>query len=264
MRAVILAAGRGGRLRAVLGARPKGLARAGDCTLLERQIRTLRACGIERVAVVAGYCAADVRQACGRGVDIVHNLRYDATNSLYSLWLASDLLRDGFIVLNGDVLFHPQLLRDLLSSRYEDALLFCPRGDHQPYGDEEMKVCVRRGLVTAIDKGLPESRADGENVGIAKFGATGAARLIDQMTAIVTSGALREWLPRAFGAFAQTRPLHAIETRGYPWIEIDFPEDYWRACQEVLPAIEKDARQRVVHAAARAAREPSRSAAHHV
>jgi hypothetical protein len=28
-----------------------------------------------------------------------------------------------------------------------------------------------------------------------------------------------------------------VETRGYPWTEIDFPEDYWRACAEVLPAI---------------------------
>ena len=32
-------------------------------------------------------------------------------------------------------------------------------------------------------------------------------------------------------------PLHVVETRGFPWTEIDFPEDYWRACGEVLPAI---------------------------
>jgi hypothetical protein len=84
------------------------------------------------------------------------------------------------------------------------------------------------------------------------------------MTAIITAGALREWLPRAFAMFAQTRPLHAIETRGYPWIEIDFPEDYWRACGEVLPAIEADARPRAAHVATRAASDSSRSAAHHV
>ena len=32
--------------------------------------------------------------------------------------------------------------------------------------------------------------------------------------------------------------LRAIATRGYPWIEIDFPEDYTRAVNHVLPAIE--------------------------
>ena len=44
--------------------------------------------------------------------------------------------------------------------------------------------------------------------------------------------------PRAFGDFAAVRPLHVVGTRGYPWTEIDFPEDYERAVREILPAIE--------------------------
>ena len=32
--------------------------------------------------------------------------------------------------------------------------------------------------------------------------------------------------------FAQEQPLYAIGTRGYPWIEIDFPDDYQRALLE--------------------------------
>ena len=51
---------------------------------------------------------------------------------------------------------------------------------------------------------------------------------------------LREWAPRAFAEFARTNPLHAIGTRGFPWIEIDFPDDYQRALREVLPDIEAD------------------------
>ena len=65
VRAVILAAGRGDRLRDVTGDRPKCLAPIGGCTLLERQIRSLRACGIETITVVAGFRADDVRRACG-------------------------------------------------------------------------------------------------------------------------------------------------------------------------------------------------------
>jgi len=240
MRAVILAAGCGGRLRAIVGEQPKGLAVVGDCSLIERQIRALRECGIAPIAVVTGFHAPDIRHVCGSDIDIVHNVSFASTNSLYSLWLARGLLADGFVVLNCDVLFHPQLLADLLTSRYDDALLMCPRSNGPEYSDEEMKVRVRRGLVTAIDKALPLVHADGENVGIAKFGAAGAALLVDEMTAIIRSGGLREWLPRAFAAFSIRRPLHAIETRGYPWIEIDFPEDYWLACNRVLPAIEAD------------------------
>ena len=32
--------------------------------------------------------------------------------------------------------------------------------------------------------------------------------------------------------------LARVETRGFPWMEIDSPEDYWRACSDVLPALD--------------------------
>ncbi len=238
-RAVILAAGRGRRLAAVAGDCPKCLLRVGGATLLQRQLTALRAAGVEAITVVAGYRAARVADLCGTEAGIIENPDYAETNSLYSLWLARDLLGAGFVVLNADVLFHPQLLRDLLSSRFEDALVLEYRdARREPFGDEEMKVRVRGGLVVDITKTLPGDGADGENVGMAKFGAAGASLLVAQMEEIVAAGRLREWAPRAFQAFARVRPLHAIGTRGFPWIEIDFPEDYARAAREVLPFIE--------------------------
>jgi choline kinase len=239
MKTIILAAGGGGRLRGIVGQRSKCLARVGDSTLLDRQLRILRDHGCSDITVVVGFGAAEVTRACGSGVSFVQNTRFAATNSLYSLWLARDLLRDGFLVLNCDVLFHPQLLTDLLSARCDDALLYAEHGDGAPYSAEEMKVCVRGGLVRAIDKTLPAALCDGENIGIARFSPAGASTLVDHLNELVAGGSVREWLPRAFDAFCHERPLHAIGTRGYPWIEIDFPEDYWRACGDVLPAIEE-------------------------
>ena len=265
MTAVILAAGRGGRLSGVAGERPKCLARVGDCTLIERQIGALRECGINDITVVVGYHAADVQRICGAGITFVHNADYATTNSLYSLWLARERLADGFVVLNCDVLFHRQLLTDLLTARYQDALLMSPRQVGQQYGDEEMKVQVRCGRVVAIDKQLPDADADGENIGIAKFGRDGAAVLVEEMSRLVATGAVREWLPRAFAACSIRRPLHAIDNRGYPWIEIDYPDDYWRACGEVLPAIEViDARRHRSAALQNAAVAGSGRTRHHV
>ncbi len=87
---------------------------------------------------------------------------------------------------------------------------------------------------------MDPEEADGENLGIVKFGATGARLLIEEMSTLVEAGEVKAWVPRAFKEFAQRRPLHAIGTRGLPWIEIDFPEDYRRAVEEVLPQIERD------------------------
>ena len=238
MRGIILAAGKGSRLNGTAGESPKCLVKAGGVTLVERQIRALRNAGIDDIAVVVGSRADQVRRECGQGVTYVENSRYAQTNSMYSLWLARPLLFEGFVVLNCDVLFHPVLLSDLLTSRHENALLIDYRAADQPLGDEEMKVQVRRGQVREMSKTMSPDDADGENLGIAKFGPSGAAELVTIMDGLVAAGGLRDWAPRAFREFAQVRPLHAIGTRGLPWIEIDFPEDYQRAVREVLPQID--------------------------
>lgn len=243
MKGVILAAGKGARLNGTIGDKPKCLLRIGGRTLIERHIDTLRAAGLDDVVVVVG-CQADlVRRTCGPRVTYVENPRFAQTNSLYSLWLARTLLRDGFVVMNCDVLFHPQLLTDLVTARYEDALLI--GYDEGPFSDEEMKIKTRCGRVVEIAKTLDAAEADGENLGIVKFGADGASLLVELLDQRVAAGGLRDWAPRAFAEFARRRPLHVIGTRGYPWTEIDFPEDYERAIAEVLPAIEGDVTVRV-------------------
>jgi choline kinase len=239
MKGVILAAGQGARLNGGRPGTPKCLVPIGGETLLARNIRLLRSAGIDDIVVVIG-CAADmVRQQCA-DVVCVENVIFNRTNSLYSLWLARTLLGDGFVVMNCDVLAHPQLVSDLLNARHDDALLLAYREDGIAYGDEEMKVRVRRGRVTDISKTMPAEDADGENLGIAKFGRAGAAVLVEAMDGLVRAGELKAWVPQAFRLFAARRPLHAIGTRGFPWIEIDFPDDYRRAVDEVLPLIDAD------------------------
>ena len=240
MRGIVLAAGKGSRLNGIAGDTPKGLVKVGGLTLVERQIAALRAAGIDDIGVVVGCQADRVRRVCGQSITYIENARYAQTNSLYSLWLARPLLYGGFVVLNCDVVFHPALLGDLLATPHENALLLGYRDDSQPpYGDEEMKVKLQGGRVIEMSKAMDPAEADGENVGIVKFGATGAAALVGIMDGLVTAGGLREWAPRAFASFAQTHPLCAVGTRGLPWIEIDFPEDYERAVREILPAIEQ-------------------------
>ena len=239
MKGIILAAGRGARLNGGNNDMPKCLVSLGGETLLSRNVRLLHHAGVDEVVVVVGCAADTVRRTCP-GVAFVENARFAQTNSLYSLWLARPLLADGFVVMNCDVLLHHQLMTDLLTARHEDALLLAYRDEGTTYGDEEMKVRVRGGRVVDISKTMDPDEADGENVGVVKFGAAGARLLIEEMDALVGGGDHKAWVPRAFKAFAERRPLHAIGTRGFPWTEMDFPEDYRRAVEVVLPQIERD------------------------
>jgi Predicted sugar nucleotidyltransferases len=237
MKAIILAAGKGTRLNGV-DLKPKCLFEVGERTLLDRQVSALLDSQIKEIVIVLGFEAERIRRLCHPAVSFVLNSRFEETSSLYSLWLAREHLVDGFIVLNCDVLFHPQLLTKLISSPFQDALLVDFVGQSRSHlGEEEMKVKVNEGLVVDIRKDLDPAEADGENVGIVKFSRTGAKHLIDAMDLLISRGLEREWAPRAFREFATHFPLHAVSTGEYPWIEIDFPEDYRKAKEEVLPKI---------------------------
>lgn len=241
MRAIILAAGKGSRLKGVAGDLPKCLMDIGGRTLLERQVQALRSSGIDDIYVVVGHGADAVRKTCGAGVNYIENFCYNKTNSLFSLWMAREHMFGGFVVMNGDVLFHPQLLRNLLSFWHEDSLLisYCD-SNAGSLGDEEMKVRVANGTIIDITKAMNPKKANGENVGIGKFGPVGARVLAEKMDELIAAGAHRDWAPRAFREFTFERPLSAVSTDGFPWIEIDYPEDYARAVDQILPLISMD------------------------
>lgn len=236
MKAIILAAGKGTRLDGA-AVKPKCLVEIGGSTLLHRQIETLRSLDIDKIVVVVGFGAESIFEECDSEIEFVENSDFATTSSLYSLWLAREHLTDGFVVLNCDVLFHPQMLANLLGSAHPDALLLSDT-ELAPLGDEEMKVKVKDQLVVDISKVMDPSEADGENVGVVKFSANGAKLLVDYMNKLIEAGAIKDWAPRAFREFAQQHPLYALSTRGLPWIEIDFPEDYQRAVEKIFPMIE--------------------------
>ncbi|HJP91467.1 MAG TPA: phosphocholine cytidylyltransferase family protein [Pyrinomonadaceae bacterium] len=237
MKAIILAAGKGTRLNGV-DLKPKCLFEVGGRTLLDRQVSALQESQLNEIVIVAGFEAERIRRRCPPNISFVINSRFEETSSLYSLWMAREHLVDGFVVLNCDVLFHPQLLAKLISSPSHDALLvdFVDK-EANHLGDEEMKVKVANGLVVDIRKDLDPAEADGENVGMVKFSNAGARRLVDTMDSLISRGFEREWAPRAFREFALQFPLHAISTEDLPWIEIDFPEDYRKAKEEIFPQI---------------------------
>lgn len=236
MKAIILAAGKGTRLDGA-AVKPKCLVEIGGSTLLHRQIDTLRSLNVEEIVIVVGFGADSIREECDAAIEFVENAQFAETSSLYSLWLAREHLAGGFVVLNSDVLFHPQMLADLLESDHPDALLISDT-ETTPLGDEEMKIKLADRRVVDMSKQMDPVEADGENVGIVKFGAAGAKVLVQYVDGLIANGAKKDWAPRAFLEYARHHPLHALSTGGLPWIEIDFPEDYQRAVSEVFPQIE--------------------------
>lgn len=118
-RAVILAAGRGSRLRPLTEDIPKCLVEIGGESLLERALRALASQGISNAVIVIGYKGEVVRDrigACFAGLDIcyVEAPDYATTNNIRSLWDARDYLDQDILLLEADVVFDPAVIAALL------------------------------------------------------------------------------------------------------------------------------------------------------
>ena len=239
MRAVILAAGIGNRLGEAGRQQSKCLLRFGGETLLSRMVRDLAALDLEPVLVV-GFLAelvrAKVQVACpGVRVRFVHNPAYRAGN-LLSAWEAREHLVGPVLLMDADVLYHPEILRRLVASPHANCFLL---DRHFEVGEEPTHVAVDGGRVTDFRRNIREPHeAVGESVGFFKLSAEAAADLVQTMGRLVARGdreasyddALRDLLPRhRFGA---------EDVTGLPWIEIDFPEDVAAAATRLAPEVD--------------------------
>ena len=125
MKAVILAAGQGTRLRPLTNRVPKPLVRLHGKPIMQRQLESLDKAGFEECVIVVGYRGDQVEYQFGprfRNLEItyVNNELYEETNNIYSLWMARDLLDDDILLLESDLVFEDDLLDDLTQTTYPD------------------------------------------------------------------------------------------------------------------------------------------------
>jgi choline kinase len=56
---------------------------------------------------------------------------------------------------------------------------------------------------------------------------------------MVVRGEVNRWIPAAFREMLFIHPIYAVDVKGLPWIEIDFPEDLERAQKKLYYQIRK-------------------------
>jgi L-glutamine-phosphate cytidylyltransferase len=113
LKAVILAAGQGTRLRPLTDDRPKCLVEIAGKTILDHQLEILRAAGVDDITVVAGYREDQIQRP---GLRKIINPRYAETNMVYTLFCAHELMdgREDLIISYGDIVYEPKVLQTLL------------------------------------------------------------------------------------------------------------------------------------------------------
>ncbi|MGE5491994.1 MAG: phosphocholine cytidylyltransferase family protein [Actinomycetota bacterium] len=114
MKAIILAAGRGSRMKAMTDDRPKCLVEFRGKPLLQWQIEALQAAGITDIGIVTGYKR---ELLADRGLVEFHNPRWSETNMVSSLACARDwLLAEPCIVSYSDIFYESNAVSALMES----------------------------------------------------------------------------------------------------------------------------------------------------
>jgi len=251
--AIILAAGAGSRLGELVGDGTKALIEIGGRSILRRQVESMAAVGVGRVVVVVGHRPELVREhAATLDADIefawVENRRWAETNTLVSLGMGVAALEPGgaggpggagnFLLANGDVLFPTELLRRLTAAGGNALAVETAR-----CAEEEVKVLAQGKDVTDIGKDVDPAAAAGEFTGVALISGavTGPTGLLaEALSSIEAADGERCFFEEGFRRLIGegTARFSVVDVSDLPVIEIDFPEDYRRACEDIAPRID--------------------------
>jgi L-glutamine-phosphate cytidylyltransferase len=116
--ALMLAAGKGTRLRPHTEKIPKCLVEVGGKPLIAHVMEALEARGFRRFVIITGYRHELIDEFLEQfdtslDVETVFNDRYDSTNNIYTLWFAGEFVDEPFLLLESDLIFEPEVLAEL-------------------------------------------------------------------------------------------------------------------------------------------------------
>jgi choline kinase len=229
MKAIILSAGQGSRLGHLVDDRPKCLIDFGGRTLLDRQLDTLAANGVEDAVVVTGFRDDQIETAIaartgGPMVRTVYNPFYKVADNTGSLFMAREELAGDCLVWNGDTLVSNALMARVVANRTPGICVTIDR--KEVYDDDDMKVITDDGgRLRAIGKRIADG-VNGESIGLLAFRDGGAERFREAIElAMRTPEGTTIWYLRVIHHLAQNGDVATLGIQGEEWGEVDFPPD---------------------------------------
>ncbi|HHT19397.1 MAG: sugar phosphate nucleotidyltransferase [Euryarchaeota archaeon] len=127
MRAVILTAGEGTRMRPLTLTRPKTMLPVGGKPLLEYNVEALRDAGIKNITMVVGYQKESVEEHFKNGSDFGVNIDYvtqeERLGTAHAIGQVADTMNkddEAIIVTNGDIILENKLIKNLIN-RYNES-----------------------------------------------------------------------------------------------------------------------------------------------
>lgn len=128
MQAIILAAGKGSRLKDKTVDTPKALISVNGTPLLIRTLNILAEYEIEEVIIVVGYLKEKIKQEIGNKyknikITFVDNDKYDCSNNIYSLYLTKDYINEDCLLIECDLYFSKKIISSIINQKADCSIM---------------------------------------------------------------------------------------------------------------------------------------------
>lgn len=232
--AVILAAGRGTRLQPYTYEIPKGFIEVGTEKLIERSIRILKENGMKRIIIGTGHLHGHYeRLAAKEGLTTFLNPEYSSTGSFQTLIHGADLITENFLLLESDLLYHSDAIKQLLLTNEKDVVLT----SGFTHSNDEVYVEVQNDKLVNLSKNKEVlSSADAELVGIWKLSLDLLKKLKTYHGEAKESSQLDYEV--AIARLSNQHPVDVLKIEHLAWCEIDNEEHLLRAKERILPHLD--------------------------
>ncbi len=233
MKAAILAAGEGVRLRPITATRPKHLIKVGGKPILEHCLNSLASANIDQVVIVVHYMADAIRQYFGDGKRFGLKIEYAEQKAMLgtgdAVKVVERFMNEDFLLVNGDLIFAPKTVREVVELHQKErpivTLAVVPVDKPENYGivDLENEKRVRRILEKPRREEAPSNLA---NAGIYVFSPEIFAKLKE--TSASARGELE--IPDAMSLLiGENKPVIAVKINSQDWLDIGRPWDLLEA-----------------------------------
>ena len=228
MKAFILAAGVSRRLYPETYNIPKCLLDVGGKPIINYQLEAIQNTGIDSVTMIIGYHREMLIDHVKKffpdiNFNFIINHHYFETNTAYSVYLGSDILKsDIHLLMNADVIYPPELITRIIDSENETVLAV----DIKKCGREEVKVIEgNNNRITAIGKELIEENCLGEFLGVAKLSKEFNQEFADSLTRLINAGGESDYFEAGMHPLLEKTDVYYCDVSDLPCLEIDFIED---------------------------------------
>lgn len=232
MKAIILAAGRGSRMKDLTDDRPKCLVELHGKALLDRQLEALREAGITEIAIVTGYMR---ELLASRNLIEFHNARWAETNMVSSLacahaWLESEPC----IVSYSDIFYSHNAVKSLMTCNATLAVTYDPRWLElwkRRFGDplldaETFRLNSNHTLIEIGNKPKSADEVQGQYMGLLRFTPEGWGEVVKIRSGLPT--AIRNNIHMT-GTLQKIIEANVIPIKAIPydeeWGEVDSADD---------------------------------------